>query len=220
MLNILTVLMFCRQFIKKNFSDKDYHSIYRSIYCLLITLFSFYQTSYNWKELKQFPMLNATYSSLLINNFMFVYMIYDIWYFFYSKKIRYDLLFHHIICMITFYYYKNYFIMTYGSIAEIISALNWLSLINNKYNYLTRLFRIFSIIFIRLPLWLNIINLFKNTEYNILSSCIMSIFIGLDIFWLKVIYNNINVNKYIKINKIENKKESKKGFFISSIESL
>jgi hypothetical protein len=48
----------------------------------------------------------------------------------------------------------------------------------------------------------------------------MSIFIGLDIFWLKVIYNNINVNKYIKINKIENKKESKKGFFISSIESL
>jgi hypothetical protein len=204
MLNILTVLMFCRQFIKKNFSDKDYHSIYRSIYCLLITIFSFYQTNYNWKELKQFPMMNATYSSLLINNFMFVYMIYDIWYFFYSKKIRYDLLFHHILCMIAFYNYKNYFIMTYGSIAEIISAMNWLSIINNKYNYLTRLFRIFSIIFIRIPLWLNIINLFKYTEYNISSCCIMSIFIGLDIYWLKIIYNNIfesKLYKYIKINK-------------------
>jgi len=90
MLNILTVLMFCRQFIKKNYSDKDYHSIYRSIYCLLITIFSLYQTNKNWKELKQFPMMNASHSSLLINNFMFVYMIYDIWYFFYSKKISHD----------------------------------------------------------------------------------------------------------------------------------
>ena len=209
MLNILTILMFCRQFIKKNFEDKDYHSIYRSIYCLLITIFSFYQTSCNWTELKQFPMLNATRSSLIINNFMFVYMIYDIWYFFYSKKIRYDLLFHHILCMIAFYNYKNYFIMTYGSIAEIISAMNWLSLINKKYNYLTRLFRIFSIIFIRIPLWLNIINLFKNTEHNISSSYIMSIFIGLDIYWLKIIYNNIyenKIKKYIKINKKEIKK--------------
>ena len=204
MLNILTILMFCRQFIKKNFEDKDYHSIYRSIYCLLITIFSFYQTSCNWTELKQFPILNATRSSLIINNFMFVYMIYDIWYFFYSKKIRYDLLFHHILCMIAFYNYKNYFIMTYGSIAEIISAMNWLSLINKKYNNLTRLFRIFSIIFVRLPLWFNIINLFSNTEYNIITIYIMAIFIGLDLYWLKVIYSNIYenyINKYIKINK-------------------
>jgi len=154
--------------------------------------------------LKKFPMMNASHSSLLINNFMFVYMIYDIWYFFYSKKIRYDLLFHHILCMIAFYYYKNYFIMTFGSLAEIISAMNWLSIINNKYNSLTRLYRKFSIIFIRIPLWLNIINLFKNTEYNILTIGFMSIFIGLDIYWLKIIYNNIFKNKiykYIKINK-------------------
>ena len=87
--------------------------------------------------------------------------------------------------------------------------MNWLSLINKKYNYLTRLFRIFSIIFIRIPLWLNIINLFKNTEHNISSSYIMSIFIGLDIYWLKIIYNNIyenKIKKYIKINKKEIKK--------------
>jgi hypothetical protein len=224
MLNILTILMFCRQFIKKNFGDKDYHSIYRSIYCLLITIFSFYQTSYNWIELKQFPMLPATRSSLIINNFMFVYMIYDIWYFFYSKKIRYDLLFHHILCMIAFYNYKNYFIMTFGSIAEIISAMNWLSLINKKYNYLTRYFRIFSIIFVRLPLWFNIINLFRNTEYNILSINIMLIFIGLDIYWLKVIHSNMNeifLNKYIKINKKEKSKyiNNKKDFYITSVDS-
>jgi hypothetical protein len=118
--------------------------------------------------------------------------------------------------MIAFYNYKNYFIMTYGSIAEIISAMNWLSLINKKYNKITRLFRIFSIIFVRLPLWINIINLFSNTEYNILSIYIMSIFIGLDIYWLKVIYSNIyenHVDKYIKINK-------KKGFYITSVDSL
>jgi hypothetical protein len=221
MLNILTILMFCRQFIKKKFGDKDYHSIYRSIYCLLITIFSLYQTSCNWNELKQFPMLHATHSSLIINNFMFVYMIYDIWYFYYSKKIRYDLLFHHILCMISFYNYKKYFIMTYGSIAEIISAMNWLSLINKKYNYLTKLFRIFSIIFVRLPLWFNIINLFSNTENNITSFYIMSIFIGLDLYWLKVIYSNMYkncLNKYIKINKKGKCINNKEGFYITSID--
>jgi hypothetical protein len=230
MLNILTVLMFCRQFIKKNFGDKDYHSIYRSIYCLFITIFSFIQTSFNWIELKQFPMLSASYSSLLINNFMFVYMIYDIWYFFYSKKIRYDLLLHHILCMIIFYNYKNYFIMTYGSLAEIISAMNWLSLINKKYNYFTRMFRIFSIIFIRLPLWINIIFLYINTVYNLKVLYIMSIFILLDIYWLKIMHNNINENHnyYKKINKSSSLEEKidkqkieniKKGFFISSSET-
>jgi hypothetical protein len=148
-------------------------------------------------------MLNASYSSLLINNFMFVYMIYDIWYFFYSKKIRYDLLLHHILCMIIFYYYKNYFIMTFGSLAEIISSMNWLSLIEKKYNYFTRMFRIFSIIFVRFPLWINIILLYINTIYNIKVICIMSIFILLDMYWLKIIYDNINenFNNYIKINK-------------------
>jgi hypothetical protein len=96
--------------------------------------------------------------------------------------------------------------MTCGSLAEIISAMNWLGLINKRYNNFTRLFRIFSIIFIRIPLWLNIINLFKNTEYNISSYCIMSIFLALDIYWLKIIYNNIyenKLNKYIKKNKLK-----------------
>jgi len=219
MLNILTILMFCRQFIKKNYSDKDYHSIYRSIYCLLITIFSFYQTSCNWIEFKQFPMLEASYSSLLINNFMFVYMIYDIWYFFYSKKIRYDLLLHHVLCLIIFYYYKNYFIMTYGSIAEIISSMNWLSLINKKYNNITKIFRIFSIIFIRFPLWINIILLYINTIYQTRVLYFMSIFILLDLYWLKKIYNNYNenFNNYIKINK--KIKHIRKGFYITSVES-
>jgi hypothetical protein len=126
--------------------------------------------------------------------------------------------------MIAFYNYKNYFIMTFGSIAEIISAMNWLSLINKKYNYLTRYFRIFSIIFVRLPLWFNIINLFRNTEYNILSINIMLIFIGLDIYWLKVIHSNMNeifLNKYIKINKKEKSKyiNNKKDFYITSVDS-
>ena len=208
MLNfLLVILIFCRQFIKKNYSNKDYHSIYRSIYCMFITIFSLYQTYYNFTELKQFPLLKATNTSLLINNFMFVYMIYDIWYFFYSKKVRYDLLLHHILCLIAFYNYKNYFFMTFGSIAEIISAMNWLSLIKKKYINITRYFRIFSIILVRLPIWLIFINLFKNTEYIYTSSICMLIFILLDIYWLNVIYINMNkvyINNYIKINKIKN----------------
>jgi len=114
--------------------------------------------------------------------------------------------------------------MTYGSMAEIISAMNWLSLINKKYNYFTRIFRIFSIIFIRLPLWLNIISLYINTIYNIKVVIMMLIFIILDIYWLKIMHNNLNDNcNYIKINKklsmennIINNSKIRKGFFISS----
>ncbi len=204
MLNFLTILVFCRQFIKKIFGNKDYHSIYRSFYCMFITIFSIYQTYYNWGNLIENPLLDSNTYSLIINNFMFVYMIYDIWYFFYSKKIRYDLLFHHVICLVAFYYYKKYFFMTFGSIAEIISSLNWLSLINNKFTNFTRLFRMFSIILVRLPMWLTSITLFKNTNYSYLSLFCMIIFILLDIYWLKVIYKNMNDNRsinYIKKNK-------------------
>jgi len=204
MLNFLTILVFCRQFIKKIFGNKDYHSIYRSFYCMFITIFSIYQTYFNWGNLIENPLLESNTYSLIINNFMFVYMIYDIWYFFYSKKIRYDLLFHHIICLVAFYYYKKYFFMTFGSIAEIISSLNWLSLINNKFTNFTRLFRMFSIILVRLPMWLTSITLFKSTIYSYISLFCMIIFILLDIYWLKVIYKNMNDNRcnnYIKKNK-------------------
>jgi hypothetical protein len=204
MLNFLTILVFCRQFIKKIFGNKDYHSIYRSFYCMFITIFSFSETCIHWDELKKNPLLEADTTSLIINNFMFVYMIYDIWYFFYSKKIRYDLLFHHIICLIGFYYYKKYFFLTFGSMAEIISSLNWLSLINNKFTNFTRLFRMFSIILVRLPMWLITITLFKTTNFVHLSLFFMILFILLDIYWLKVIYKNMNDsrgNNYIKKNK-------------------
>jgi hypothetical protein len=171
---------------------------------MFITIFSFYQTYFNWDKMKKNPLLEANTSSLIINNFMFVYMIYDIWYFFYSKKIRYDLLFHHIICLIAFFYYKQYFFMTFGSMAEIISAVNWLSLINNKFTNFTRLFRMFSIILVRLPMWLTAITLFKGTIYTFISLFCMIIFILLDIYWLKVIYKNMNDKRginYIKKNK-------------------
>jgi hypothetical protein len=171
---------------------------------MFITIFSFSETCIHWDELKKNPLLEADTTSLIINNFMFVYMIYDIWYFFYSKKIRYDLLFHHIICLIGFYYYKKYFFLTFGSMAEIISSLNWLSLINNKFTNFTRLFRMFSIILVRLPMWLITITLFKTTNFVHLSLFFMILFILLDIYWLKVIYKNMNDsrgNNYIKKNK-------------------
>ncbi len=221
MLNFLTILVFCRQFIKKFFGNKDYHSIYRSFYCMFITIFSIYQTYFNWGNLIENPLLESNTYSLIINNFMFVYMIYDIWYFFNSKKIRYDLLFHHIICLIAFYYYKNYFFMTFGSIAEIISSLNWLSLINNKFTNFTRLFRMFSIILVRLPMWLTSITLFKNTIYSYLSLFCMIIFILLDIYWLKVIYKNMNDDRainYIKKNK--NSSEINKDNNSSTIDEI
>jgi hypothetical protein len=171
---------------------------------MLITIFSFSQICINWNILKHNPLLEVDTTSLIINNFMFVYMMYDIWYFFYSKKIRYDLLFHHLVCLFAFYYFKQYFVMTFFTMAEIISSLNWLSLINNKFINFTRSFRMFSIILVRLPMWLITINLYKNTIFAHLSLFFMMLFILLDIYWLKVIYCNMNDlrgNNYIKKNK-------------------
>ena len=62
----------------------------------------------------------------------------------------------------------------------------------------------FSIILVRLPMWLTAITLFKGTIYKFISLFCMIIFILLDIYWLKVIYKNMNDKRginYIKKNK-------------------
>ena len=82
----------------------------------------------------------------------------------------------------------------------------------------------FSIILVRLPLWLTTITLFKNTIYTQISLLCMIIFILLDIYWLKVIYKNMNDKRginYIKKNKssseIINDKKNNKSSTIDEI---
>ena len=57
---------------------------------------------------------------------------------------------------------------------------------------------------------------FLDSRKRQIAILIMAIFIGLDLYWLKVIYSNIYenyINNYIKINK-------KKSFNITSVDSL
>jgi uncharacterized protein YxeA len=82
----------------------------------------------------------------------------------------------------------------------------------------------FSIILVRLPMWLTAITLFKDTKYTFISLFCMIIFILLDIYWLKVIYKNMNDKRginYIKKNKssseIFDKKNNNKSSTIEDI---
>ena len=210
MISFFATLVFLREYIKNKFGDKDYHSIYRSFFCFLITIMcGLYGLSYY-----QYFAVNPYYSdgySYVINTVMIAYMIYDIVYFFYSYKFRYDLLFHHVISLIGFICYRKYFFITFCCVAEIISALNWLYLINEKYTYFVKIFRGLSITIVRIPLWISILKVFY--PINKLICFGILIFIFLDIFWLYIIYtnfkNNVNFVKYNKKNTVNLRKNIK-----------
>ena len=210
MISFFATLVFLREYIKNKFGDKDYHSIYRSFYCFLITIMcSLYGLSY-YKYFAINPYYSDGYS-YVINTVMIAYMIYDIIYFFYSYKFRYDLLFHHIISLIGFICYRKYFFITFCCIAEIISSLNWLYLINEKFTNIVKVFRGLSILLVRIPLWIGILQVFY--PINKLICFGILIFIFLDIFWLYIIYinfkNNVNFIKYDKKNTVNLRKNVK-----------
>ena len=202
MIEILTFLIIAREFIKNNFNKYDYHSIFRSFFCLSISTLSAIVCFIYWDALIANPLSYNVYS-YIINTFVLIYMLYDIVYFIYKKKIRADLMFHHIVCAIIFLTYRRYFILTFVTIAEIISAFNWIGLIYPTYDYITKNLRLASILFVRLWLWLYSIVLLYNTSQFYFILALLSIFFGLDIYWLHVIHNNYYKRAaYIKKNKM------------------
>ena len=209
MLSIITTLLLIKNFIKIKFPDLDYHSIYRSLFCFFISTFSCFTIFINWDIFITDP-LAYTLQSYIINTFMVVYMGYDLIWIFVKKRFRLDLFIHHILCLIGYIMYGQHILLTYYAINEIISAFNWVSLVFPNYDWVVRILKLISIIFVRLFVWINSLILMYNTEYFYIILIFMIGFISLDIFWITIIIGNMLKNiaiktvQYIKKNKYKN----------------
>lgn len=197
-------------FSKFKYSNTNTHSLFRSFFCLFISTGSMGICILNWDNLIQNP-TGFNYYSSLINRLMFNYMLYDTIYFFYKKQYRLELLIHHLICAIIFGMYWDKFILTFCTINEILSGYNWIGLINNKFEWLTKLLKLYSLIFIRSGIWINtLFMLSKSKEYYQMGLIVIGIFVCLDLYWIGIIlynfFNSTKKNNKIKNNKIKNKK--------------
>jgi hypothetical protein len=209
MIHIATILLFIRNYIKYNFANIDYHSLYRSLFCLCITIFSSYTIFLNWDQF----ILNPECTSLLsyiLNIFMLFYMLYDLIWIFIKRKFRLDLIIHHIFCLFIYYNYYSYMCVTYYIINECISAFNWVTIIfpnNNKLIKIINYYRLFSIIFIRFWIWLGGLYMFTNCFLYTTMCYSLIMFFSLDLYWTILIIKNLNKKielpqKYVKINKL------------------
>lgn len=206
MIFYIIFLLIFRNLIKIFFINYDYHSLFRSFFCLSISALSICTSIYNWNNLIINP-LGSNKISNQINKLMLTYMLFDLVYFAYKNNYRIELVIHHILCFIIFLFFSDSCILTFCSINEILSAFNWIGILFPKYEWANKLFRLFSIIFIRLFIWLYTLSFLQNSDtYFNIGLFIISIFILLDIYWTFIIlYNYFKYKTFIKDNLIKKK---------------
>ena len=217
---IIQIIIF-RKIIKLLFANYDYHTLFRSFFCLFISSFSFIASIYNWDKLLTNP-FESNYLSLIINNLMISYMLIDTGYFLFKQNYRMELIFHHVICIGFYGFYNDTGILSFCAGCEILSAFNWVGIIFPNLEWTSKLFRLYSILFIRLFIWVYTLVFLSNIK-NIFLLAIgfggVSCFILLDIYWTWIIIKNyFKYKNYIgcKIIKKKNKlirkiKNSKKN---------
>lgn len=105
MLNIFSNLLFIELFyniIYGLFPKYNYHEIFRSFSCLIITISSLFLLIINHNN------LFIEYTNPIIiyyNNFIIVYLIYDMLKLIYHKNFRYELYLHHLLTIYAYYIY-------------------------------------------------------------------------------------------------------------------
>lgn len=192
--------------IKNKFNTEIYkcenqgHKLFRSIFCFFISLLSMIFTIIYWKHLISNP-LKPTLMSDIINQLMLSYMIIDTLYILKDISnnnyhlVRWELLIHHLTCLFIFGLFSDKSILTFCSVAEILSAYNWVGILFPKYEWTIKIFRLYAIIFIRFFIWIfAIIFLHGNKNFYYFGLFLISIFIFLDVYWTWVIISN-----YVKI---------------------
>lgn len=199
------ILFILRKLIKNIFRKKEYHTIFRSFFCLFISTFSIGISVLNWKHLMTTP-LEPNYYFCIINKFMLSYMLIDTLYFVSMQQYRIELMIHHILCLLLYGFNLNKSILAFCAINEILSSFNWVGIIYPKFEWMSKLFRLYSIIFIRLFVWIyTLVFLYPFTYYYQIALFIIFIFISLDFYWTWIIISNyFKYRDFIK-NKIKNK---------------
>lgn len=191
-----------QRIVKYYFSDKDYHGIYRSFFCLFITIYCTLISYTHWNIL-----LNELYYiskyTIFTRDIFISYLILDLLYMIVKKQYRMDLLIHHVESLHIYFLFGDSLCCTFILISEIISAFNWINLIDFKYSELNRSLRLLSIVCVRSFVWIFSMYKIYNSDlpfkYYIL--CNEPLFICLDIYWLSIMYSNI-INKLFDNAKI------------------
>ena len=205
LITIIIILLF-RKAIKKLFGDYDYHTLFRSFFCLFISTLSMGTSLWNWNLLLTNPM-GKNYISSIINNLMLSYMIVDTSYFLYKKNFRIELMAHHLVCLFAYGFYTDTCILSFCSINEILSSFNWIGIIYPNLEWVSKLFRLYSILFIRLFIWIfTLVFLHKLNLIYQFARVIVVFFICLDIYWSWIILSNFfkfsSWDKYRHQNRI------------------
>lgn len=197
----LTIIVIFKQMINiifKNMVNK--HSLFRSFFCFFISTLSLCFSICHWHHLLS-NSLESTYLSFIINKLMLAYMLVDI--FFISiadiKELRIELIFHHAICIGLYGLFYDKAILAFCALGEILSAFNWIGIIYPQHEWSIKLFRLYSILFIRFFVWA--FTLVFLHQYSVLfwfGLLGVIIFFALDCYWAWIILSNyFKYKKYI-----------------------
>lgn len=207
MILYLILVIFLKLLINKYFANiNENHSLFRSFFCFFISTLSLFNSVIEWNNLITNP-VGFTYLSTIINKFMLSYMLVDTLYFISIKNMRVELLLHHIICIILYGLFYDKAILSFCACAEILSAFNWIGILYPKIEWTNKLFRLYSIIFIRIFIWFyTMFFMLDYAFYNYLTIYFCIIFICLDCYWaLIIIANYYKYEKIIKKNIYQKK---------------
>lgn len=198
-----------------NFSSNEIHILFRSFFCFFISSLSLFFSITHWNQLQSNAIMPIKPTSLafVINKLMLSYMIFDTYLYIVNKQngpsqFRIELLFHHLVSIGLYGLFGDHSIMAFCAMGEILSAFNWIGILFPQYEWMVKLFRLYSIIFIRFFVW-GFVLVFLHNHFWLywLGLVGVIIFIALDCYWAWIIISNfVKHKKFIKEKIISNAK--------------
>lgn len=175
------------------------HSLFRSFFCFFISTLSLCFSIYNWSYLLT-SSLESSHLSIIINKLMLAYMIIDTLYLITNKELRIELIFHHGVCIGLYGFFYDKSIMAFCALGEILSSYNWIGIMYPQYEWTIKLFRLYSILFIRFFVWtFTLVFLYHHYWFYWFGFIGVIVFLTLDFYWAGIII--LNYLKYMKFIK-------------------
>ena len=196
-----TIIIIFKQTINNIFKNTvNKHPLFRSFFCFFISTLSLCFSICHWSYLLS-NSLEPTFLSSVINKLMLAYMLVDTFYITTTdtKDLRIELIFHHIICVGLYGLFYDKAILAFCALGEILSAFNWIGIIYPQYEWSVKLFRLYSILFIRFFVWaFTLVFLYQYSLLFWFGLFGVMIFLSLDCYWAWIILSNyFKYKKYI-----------------------
>lgn len=197
----LAIIIFYKYIINIIFlKTNNSHTLFRSFFCFFISTLSLCFSICYWSHLLS-NSLETTYLSSVINKLMLAYMLVDTFFITTAdvKELRIELIFHHAICIGLYGLFYDKAILAFCALGEILSAFNWIGIIYPQHEWSVKLFRLYSILFIRFFVWTFTLVFLRHYYWLFWFGFIgVIIFFTLDCYWAWIILSNyFKYKKYI-----------------------